>query len=91
LARGAKPGERRGGRSKGTPNKATKIREELIAASNLTPLQYMLMVLESPEASDADRKWAAQNAAPYVHPRLSSIEANVKGTLDIRSKLLEMK
>lgn len=85
--RGQKTG---GGSRKGIPNKATKAREELIAASRLTPLEYMLTVLESPEASEADRKWAAQNAAPYVHARLSSVEANHSGSIDVRSKLLEM-
>ena len=34
----------------------------------------MLQVLRDPEASPAERKWAAEKAAPYLHPRLQTIE-----------------
>ena len=44
------------------------------AASALSPLDYMLQVLRDPEASPAERKWAAEKAAPYLHPRLASVE-----------------
>lgn len=74
--RGAKPGERRGGRQKGSRNKATgKIRADqaAIAASGITPLDYMLSVLRDPDAAKERRAWAAVSAAPYVHPRLTSI------------------
>ena len=77
MARGSQPGERRGGRKKGTPNKATEKREEKIAESGLTPLDYMLEVLRDPETKLEDRKWAAAAAAPYVHARLQS--TTVKG------------
>jgi hypothetical protein len=40
--RGSQPGERRGGRAKGIPNKASAKRAEAVAASGLTPLDYML-------------------------------------------------
>jgi hypothetical protein len=45
MGRGAKPGERRGGRAKGTPNRASVERQAAIAASGLTPLDYMLAIL----------------------------------------------
>jgi hypothetical protein len=31
-------------------------------------------VLRDPEASPAERKWAAEKAAPYLHPRLQTVE-----------------
>ncbi len=41
MARGdSKPGERRGGRKKGVPNKANAKREAEIAESGKTPLQF---------------------------------------------------
>ncbi len=61
------------GRRKGSPNKATARREAEIAASGLTPLEYMLQVLRDEDSKDEDRKWAATTAAPYVHPRLQPI------------------
>lgn len=69
-------GQKTGGRQKGTPNRVTAAREAEIAESGLTPLDYMLDVLRSPERSDAERFEAAKAAAPYVHPRLSTIEAS---------------
>lgn len=41
---------------------------------DLMPLDYMLQVLRDPEASPAERKWAAEKAAPYLHPRLATVE-----------------
>lgn len=59
------------GRPKGSPNKATAVREKEIAASGLTPLNYMLGVLRGEIEPDPGKVWAAKNAAPYCHPRLS--------------------
>ena len=59
------------GRPRGTPNKASAKREAEIKASGLTPLDYMLDILRDENASTEDRKWAAQHAAVYVHPRLA--------------------
>jgi hypothetical protein len=77
---GSKRGERRGGRQKGTPN---KMREAEIAASGLTPLDYMLGILrgETPPGLDPSvaiaretlRFEAAKAAAPYCHPRLQAV------------------
>jgi hypothetical protein len=39
---GSKPGERRGGRQKGTPNKASAARQAEVAATGVTPLEVML-------------------------------------------------
>ena len=59
------------GRPRGTPNKASAKREAEIEATGLTPLGFMLDILRDKEASMEDRKWAAQHAAVYVHPRLA--------------------
>ncbi len=70
---GFKPGQsgNPNGRPRGTPNKATAEREAEIEASGLTPLQHMLNILRDETASKQDRMWAAEKAAPYVHPRLA--------------------
>lgn len=67
-----------GGRKKGTPNKATARKAEEIAASGLTPLDYMLSVLRDERQEDNVRLDAAKAAAPYVHPRLANVELNGK-------------
>lgn len=58
------------------PRKARKT-----SAARLSPLDYMLQVLRDPEASPAERKWAAEKAAPYIHPRLQTVEHGGEVTL----------
>jgi hypothetical protein len=67
-------GKKTGGRRKGTPNKATALRQEAIAASGLAPLAYLLSVLRNEQESYERRFEAAKAAAPYVHPKLAAIE-----------------
>jgi hypothetical protein len=70
------------GRKKGVPNKASIRRQAQIRSTGITPLDFMISILRNEDATPEDRKWAAQTAAPYVHPRLSSIEANAKLSID---------
>ena len=67
-----------GGRKKGTPNKASAAREVEIRASGMTPLEYMLQVMRDVAAPTELRLDAAARAAPYVHPRLSSVAVENK-------------
>ena len=67
-----------GGRQKGTKNKATKAREEILAKTGLTPLEYMLSVLCDPNQETSVRMDAAKGAAPYVHPKLANVELSGK-------------
>ena len=74
MPRGSKPGERRGGRTKGIPNKRTAETIAKVEASGLMPLDYMLSVLRNEHAAPELRMDAAHKAAPYVHARLTAIE-----------------
>lgn len=42
-------------------------------AGDLTPLDFLLRTLRDESAAPEDRKWAAQQALPYMHPRLSTV------------------
>lgn len=84
---GSAPGERRGGRQKGTPNKATQARQAAIAESGVTPLQYMIDQMRAPLPSPKSKGYpaavllkfeAAKAAAPYVHAKLASVELGNK-------------
>lgn len=75
---GAKPGERRGGRKKGVPNRASAAKVAAIEASGLTPLDYLLSVLRDTILPRDARIEAAKAAAPYVHPKLANIELTGK-------------
>jgi len=64
---GRRPGA---GRPKGSVCKASAAHQVRVAASGLTPLDFMLNLMRDKKAKLEDRKWAAHAAAPYVHPRL---------------------
>jgi hypothetical protein len=83
TARESSPAKRsKAGRPKGVPNKVTLEREKQLAASGIMPLEYMLALLRSPDATEDERKWAADRAAPYCHPRLTSVA--VSGSLNVK-------
>jgi hypothetical protein len=69
-------GRKTGGRSKGTPNKATAAKERAIAASGLTPLEFMLAALRDEDKTFDVRMDAAKAAAPYVHPRRAPVDSD---------------
>lgn len=93
MARGgARPNS---GRKRNSPNKATKERQERIAASGVTPLDVMIEDMrfhydlyqtalaekDIPAAKQElkEAREAAKDAAPYTHPRLAAIEHMGKG------------
>jgi hypothetical protein len=78
--RGSRPGERRGGRKTGTPNKRTAaLAKAIVIPAGKSPLEFMLAVMNLPPPKTknvfAQLAWqnmrfeAAKAAAPYVHPR----------------------
>jgi hypothetical protein len=83
--RGSRPGERRGGRQKGTPNKKTAFGNAVIAAraanENLTPLDVMLAVMRDPQVSLADRVKMALKALPRLHrkPKAGQSGSSIAG------------
>src|SRR5690242_11071864 len=79
MPRGAKPGERRGGRQKGTPNKKTALVKAAFAGTaanpEMSPLDFFLTVMREPSVTAEWRFRAAQAAAPYVHPKPERTQA----------------
>ena len=75
MPRGSKPGERRGGRQKGTPNKSTALKNAAFLAAardpNMSPLDFMLGLMRDPKLRLDLRLDMAQAAAPFVHTRPS--------------------
>lgn len=86
MARGgARPGA---GRAKGVPNKKTAERVAEIEASGLTPLDFMLNAMRDEDKDFATRLDAAKAAAPYVHARLSTVEAKTENTHEVNGELV---
>jgi hypothetical protein len=71
-----------GGRQKGTPNKRTADRQVAIAAiraSGKSPMAFFADLLGNEQAPLELRFQAAKELAPYVHPKLASIESRTGG------------
>lgn len=72
---GARPGA---GRKPGSPNRRNA---EVIATAlgqGITPLEFMLNLMRDEQADPKDRSWAAEKAAPYLHPRPAPLERTVE-------------
>ena len=78
MPRGSQPGERRGGRKSGTPNKKTTEMQADIAAGGELPLGYMLRVMRDPTVEHSRRDDMSKAAAPFVHNRLAAVEHSGK-------------
>lgn len=63
----------RKGRPLGSGNKKIDKLIEVIETGGLTPLEYMLVEMRNTKNDKQTRLQAARDAAPYLHPRLSSI------------------
>src|SRR5258707_15865439 len=76
MPRGSKPGERRGGRQRGTPNKKTALRNAAFAAAaanpDISPLDFLLGIMIDPNVSLEFRFKVAQATLPFVHGKLVS-------------------
>jgi len=73
MARGRKTG----GRQKGTRNRATEEARAAAAAAGILPLDYMLSVMRDSAADHKRRDAMAMAAAPFLHPKLSAIDAKL--------------
>jgi hypothetical protein len=78
MPRGSRPGERRGGRKPGTPNKKTLLKNAVFLAAagggtsaepNRSPLDFMLALMRDPQVPLKDRVLMAEAAAAFVHAR----------------------
>ena len=66
------------GRQRGLPSAAGN-EGQRTGGDGITPLAFMLALLRDEDASLADRKWAADKAAPYCHQRLGAGAARDDG------------
>ncbi len=78
-----KPRGRKGGRKKGTPNKASAKREAEVAKSGKTPLQFLLDRMRNTKAKMAERIECAKAAAVYVHPKLQATTMQHTGEIRV--------
>ena len=99
MPRGALPGERRGGRAKGTSNKVTSARREHIqkVAQTLGAVipgafegdshALLMAIYKDPSHEMALRLDAAKAAIGYEKPRLQAVELNASVELSQEDRL----
>jgi formylmethanofuran dehydrogenase subunit B len=80
-------GVKTGGRRKGVPNKATAAKAAAIAASGLTPLDFMLGVMRDECQELGVRLDAAKAAAQYVHPKLQPVDGKT-GSAVVQARVI---
>jgi hypothetical protein len=82
-------GKREGaGRPVGSKSKKQwKGMQELAEKHNTSPLDYMLGVLNNPMSSPDKKLYAAEKAAPYIHPRLASSTSRIGSDEPIEIKV----
>jgi len=91
MPRGSKPGERRGGRQRGTPNKKTLLQNAVFLAAaedpNRSPLDFMLALMRDLQVPLDTRLDVAVLAAPFVHARPAPARNKRPDPLDLRDRL----
>ena len=67
------------GRPKGSKTRySTTLQRQMLQSDSPTPLEYLVSVYTDESNSLRERLDAAKAAAPYVHPRLSTVEVSSK-------------
>jgi hypothetical protein len=68
-------GRKTGGRQKGARNHATAEARAVAEATGILPLDYMLSVMRDANTEPKRRDAMAIAAAPYLHPKVTPVEA----------------
>jgi hypothetical protein len=97
--RGSRPGERRGGRQKGTPNRRTAELQKAVAEASAAlegaiPEAFagdahalLIAVYKDPAKDWTLRVDAAKAAIRYEKPALAQVQANLAGQMNVRAWL----
>ena len=80
-----------GGRKKGTPNKVTLIRaDDLLLKLDINPIQKLIEIAESDEASIDQRINCYKEIAKYTYPRLKLQELWVSPLENLKPSRIEL-
>lgn len=80
AGKGSRPGEHRGGRKKGTPNKGTVDIQERLARLKCDPIEGMAKIAANPKITPELRGRMYAELAQYVAPKLRASEQIVEIT-----------
>ena len=83
---GKRPGAGRPFGSKSKPSQ-WKSMDEMAIKYQHSPLDYLLSVLNNPMSAPERKMYAAEKAAPYIHPRLASSTSRIGSDEPIEIKV----
>lgn len=72
---GARPGA---GRKRGSVSQRSVDVVAKAMSEGITPVEYMLLIMRDENADPKDRAWAAEKAAPYLHPRPAPLDNAIR-------------
>ena len=87
MPRGAKTGERRGGRQKGTPNKRTIAVAEKLAALGCDPIKQMGQIALDESVEVSLRVQVLKELCQYVAPKRKAVEVTGEDGSPIKGEL----
>lgn len=93
MARGSAPGERRGGRKAGVPNRGTALVRDRLDAVGAEPAVELMKIARAAEAG-GDLSLAADcwgRLAAFVHPRPRPVEIDPDALIDLERRLVRVK
>ena len=80
-----------GGRKKGTPNKISLIRaDDLLLELGVNPIQKLIEIAESDEASIDQKINCYKEIAKYTYPRLKLQELRVSSAKNLNPTIIEL-
>ena len=80
-----------GGRKKGTSNKVTLIRaDDLLLQLGINPIQKLIEIAESEEASLDQKINCYKEIAKYTYPRLKLQDLRIASSIDTNPTIIEL-
>ena len=87
MPQGSQPGERRGGRTAGTPNKRTVELVERLAELACDPVEGLVRIANDPATDAALRARVYADLLPYLYPKRKSVEVSGQDAAPLRAEI----
>ena len=91
MSSGSQPGERRGGRAPGTPNKRTTELIERLAELKCDPVEGLARIAADANTDVALRARVYADLLPYLYPKRKAVELSGDDNAPIQIRWIERK
>ena len=91
MPSGSQPGEHRGGRAPGTPNKRTAELVERLAELECDPVEGLVSIAADPSTDPALRARVYADLLPYLYPKRKAVELSGHDNEPMQIRWIERK